>query len=108
MAFFSKGLEIKHQALSIYDKEMLAILLVVKKWQPYLIGRHFTIKTDYQSLQFLTDRQAITPYQQKWVVKMLSYDYFVVYRRRSQNIVVDALSRKEQTPKVDLFQCVGI
>ncbi|KAA3487542.1 reverse transcriptase [Gossypium australe] len=31
MAFFSKGLGIRHQELSIYDKEMLAALLAVKK-----------------------------------------------------------------------------
>lgn len=49
MAFFSKSLDIKHQNLSIYDKEMLAVLLSVKKWHPYLIGRHFSIKTGHQS-----------------------------------------------------------
>ncbi|KAL4376913.1 hypothetical protein GQ457_02G033300 [Hibiscus cannabinus] len=31
--------------------------------------------TDHQSLQFLTDQQAITPSQQKWVAKMMGYDY---------------------------------
>lgn len=31
IAFFSKGLGVKHQTLSIYDKEMLAVLLAIKK-----------------------------------------------------------------------------
>lgn len=31
VAYFSKALGVKHQALSIYDKEMLAVLLAVKK-----------------------------------------------------------------------------
>lgn len=31
VAFFSKGLGIKHQTLSIYDKEMLVILLAARK-----------------------------------------------------------------------------
>lgn len=61
--FFSKPLGVKHQALSIYDNEMLEVLLVVKKWHPYLIGRHFQIKMEPQSLRFLSDQQAITPYQ---------------------------------------------
>ncbi|KAA3469643.1 peroxidase 64 [Gossypium australe] len=30
MAYFSRGLEVRHQALSIYEKEMLVVLLVVK------------------------------------------------------------------------------
>ena len=41
IAFFSKGLSPKHQVLSVYEKEMLAILATVKKWHAYLIGRHF-------------------------------------------------------------------
>lgn len=92
VAFFNRSLRIKHQALSIYDKEMLAVLLAVKNWHPYLIGRHFSIKTDHQNLKFLIDKQAITPYQQKCVVKMLEYDYSVSYRKRSLSLVVDALS----------------
>lgn len=56
VAFFSKGLGVKHQTLSIYDKEMLAVLLAVKKWHPYLIRKHFSIKTDHQSLKFLANK----------------------------------------------------
>ncbi|KAL4279050.1 hypothetical protein GQ457_03G026640 [Hibiscus cannabinus] len=93
LAFFSKGLGVRHQGLSIYEKEMLAALLAVKKWSSYLLGRHFKIKTDHQSLKFLTDQQAITTAQQKWVVKMLGYDFEVVYRSGSQNRVADVLSR---------------
>lgn len=43
VAFFSKGLRVRHQALSIYEKEMLA----VKKWHSYLVVRHFKIRTDH-------------------------------------------------------------
>jgi len=28
----------------IYEKEMLAILHALKKWRPYLMGRHFKVK----------------------------------------------------------------
>lgn len=49
--FFSKGLGIKHQSLSTYDKEIFVVLLAVKKWHPYLVGRHFLIKTDHHSLR---------------------------------------------------------
>ena len=41
IAYFSKGLAPKHQVLSIYEKEMMVILAVVKKWTAYLTGRHF-------------------------------------------------------------------
>ena len=64
MAYFSKGLSPKHQLLSVYEKEMLAILAAVKKWSSYVIGRHFKIKTDHQSLKFLFDQTTHTPAQQ--------------------------------------------
>ncbi|KAA3468521.1 Transposon Ty3-I Gag-Pol polyprotein [Gossypium australe] len=108
VAFFSRSLGIKHQALSIYDKEMLAVLLAVKKWHSYLVGRPVVIKIDHQSLKFLSEKKAITPYQQKWVSKMLGYDYSIVYRRGSQNIVADVLSKRTQLPEGQLHQCLGI
>ncbi|KAA3484985.1 Integrase, catalytic core [Gossypium australe] len=59
------ALGIKHQAFSIYDKEMLVVLLAVKKWHSYLVRRRFHIRADHQSLRFLSNRQAITLYKQK-------------------------------------------
>ena len=47
VAFISKALSGKHQAMSAYDKEMFAILFAVKKWQHFLRGRHFIIRTDH-------------------------------------------------------------
>ncbi|GMJ10321.1 hypothetical protein HRI_004701300 [Hibiscus trionum] len=94
LAFFSKGLGIKHRALSVYEKKMLAVLMSVKRWSAYLVGRHFVIKTDHQSLKFLAENQAFTPFQQKWVVKMMGFDYEVQYRRGIHNIVADALCRR--------------
>lgn len=107
VAFFSKALGVKNQALSIYNKEMMAVFLAVKKWHSYLVGRNFIIKTDHQSLKFLSEQQAITPYQQKWVAKMLGYDYSIVYRKGTQNAVADALSRKPIASEGQLFQCEG-
>ncbi|XP_071909780.1 uncharacterized mitochondrial protein AtMg00860-like [Coffea arabica] len=44
LAFFSKALAPKHQGLSVYEKEMLAIVNAIQKWRPYLLGGHFIIK----------------------------------------------------------------
>ena len=41
IAFISKALATKHQALSVYDKEMLAILFAVKKGHHFLVGVSF-------------------------------------------------------------------
>ncbi|KAL4285207.1 hypothetical protein GQ457_16G013510 [Hibiscus cannabinus] len=94
LAFFSRSLGSRHQALSVYEKEMLAVLMAVKKWSSYLIGRHFKIRTDHKSLRFLAENQAVTPSQQKWVMKMMGYDYEVCYKKGINNVVADGLSRR--------------
>ncbi|XP_076896345.1 uncharacterized protein LOC143549303 [Bidens hawaiensis] len=55
LAFISKGISVKQQAMSVYDKELLAILMAVKHWHHYLIVKHFIIKTDQRSLKYLLD-----------------------------------------------------
>lgn len=53
LAFISKALSTIHQSMSVYEKELFAIVYAITKWQHYLQGRHFIIRTDHQSLRFL-------------------------------------------------------
>jgi len=64
LAFTSKALSPLHLSMSVYDKEMLAIVHVVTKWRPYLIGRRFQIRTDHRSLKYLLE-QRISSMEQK-------------------------------------------
>ncbi|KAL6312566.1 hypothetical protein AAG906_005983 [Vitis piasezkii] len=49
IAYISKALSDRFQTLSTYEKEMLAILMAIKKWESYLVDRHFVIKTDHRN-----------------------------------------------------------
>jgi hypothetical protein len=42
--------------------------------------------------------------QQKWVTKILGYDFEIIYKKGKQNVVTDALSRKYEY--VEAFLCV--
>lgn len=53
IVFLSKGLTKKHQSLSIYEKELLSLVLAVSKWSHYLTARPFVVKTDQKALKFL-------------------------------------------------------
>ena len=55
IAFTSKSIFDKNLAASTYEKEMMAILHAVQKWRPYLLGNHFCIKTDHQSLKYFLE-----------------------------------------------------
>lgn len=64
IAYISKMLSPQHQKLpTYYDKEMFAILFAVKKWEKYLMGRHFIIRTNHQPLKFLMNQKLTTPSQ---------------------------------------------
>ena len=47
----------KNQLKPIYEKEMLAILHAVKQWRPYLMGRHFKVKTDHDRLKYFLEQR---------------------------------------------------
>ena len=51
IAFESRSIKGKYLQNSIYEKEMLAILHALKKWRPYLMGRHLKVKTYHDSLK---------------------------------------------------------
>ncbi|CAH9146476.1 unnamed protein product [Cuscuta epithymum] len=93
VAFMSRALGPTKLSWSIYAKEMLAIICAVRLWRPYLLGRKFFILTDQRSLKHLLEQRIGTPDQQKWVVKLLGYDYEIQYRSGASNRVADALSR---------------
>ena len=103
IAFMSKALSERSQQLSTYEREMLAILHAVTKWRPYLIGRRFTIRTDQRSLPYFMSQRIHTPAQQRWVTKLLGYDYELQYKKGAENRVADALSRQTDGAELAAF-----
>ena len=53
ISFISRSLGPKWQQLSVYEKELLALVFAVQKCQQYLTGQQFIIKTDQKSLKWL-------------------------------------------------------
>ncbi|KAL4282483.1 hypothetical protein GQ457_16G010960 [Hibiscus cannabinus] len=102
IAFFSQKLCPRMQKASAYQREMFAVTQAIAKWRQYLLGRKFTVITDQQSLKNLKDQVIQTPEQQKWLSKLVGYDFDILYRSGKHNIAADALSR---VPSSQLFAC---
>lgn len=84
----------------MYERELMTIVLAILRWKHYLSGRKFIIFTDQRSLKyFLEQRQILLEYQ-KWVSKILSFEFEIKFKAGRGNIVVDALSRKPSAPEI--------
>ena len=93
---------------STYTRELYAITEAIAKFRHYLLGRKFIIRTDHQSLMALLEQNLHTPYQYKWLHKLLGYDLEIHYKPGNENVPADALSRSYfaawSTPNLDWLQ----
>ena len=93
ITFFNKAISQRALGRSTYEKELMAIVHFVLKWRSYLTGWQFQVRTDHCSLKYLLKQRITTLDQQRWIVKLMGFDYKIVYRPGRENKVADALSR---------------
>ena len=78
---------------------MLAIIHALAKWRQYLLGSKILIRTDHNSLQYLLQQKALSTEQRKWIDKIATFNMEILHKRGKDNVVVDALSQKEEEVK---------
>lgn len=93
VCFASRTLSDTERNYATVEKEMLAIIWAVKYFRPYLFGRSFVIITDHKPLTWLMSFKEPTSKIVRWRMQLAEYDYEVLYKKGSQNLVADALSR---------------
>ena len=94
ISFYRLKLQPHEIFLSIYDKEILAIMHALAKFRQYLVGNKFVVKTDHNSLRHFLTQKDLNERKQKWVRKIQDCDFDIEYVKGKNNIVVDALSRR--------------
>jgi hypothetical protein len=93
VAYLSKSVCAKNQALSTYEKECMAIITVVEKWRACLQHQEFIIKTDHRSLLHMSDQRVTTKLQQKALLKLMDLQFKIQYKKGTSKQVDDSLSR---------------
>ncbi|GJX81046.1 putative reverse transcriptase domain-containing protein [Tanacetum coccineum] len=71
-------------------------LFALKIWRHYLYGTKCTVFTDHKSLQHILNQKELNMRQRRWLELLSDYDYDIRYHPGKENVVADALSRKER------------
>jgi hypothetical protein len=81
VAFYSATMVLAERNYDIYDKEMLAIIKVLKEWRPELIGlqrkNRFEILSDHHVLEYFMTTKALNARQARWC-EFLNKFYFLL------------------------------
>ena len=81
----------------IHDKEMLAVVRALQKWQGMLLSLQavsFVVITDHCALKYFIIKQLLNSQQAKWADIVTDYNFKITYCSEIANIVTDTLTRK--------------
>ena len=88
----SKQLKPYQQSYEIREKELGSLITALDKMDVYLDGAQVTVYCDHKSLSNLA-RLKLSARLTRWLVKLMRYDFKVMYIEGENNHVADALSR---------------
>ena len=97
IAYFSRKLLPREKSYSTVEKECLAIVLAVKNFKAYLLGRSFIVQTDHRALQWLNQFKEKNTRLTRWSLILQPYNFIVQHRRGQANANADALSRLDRS-----------
>ena len=98
IAFVSRSLAPAEKRYAQLDKEALAIIFGVKKFNQFLLGRKFVILSDHRPLQHLLSESKTVPTLassriKRWALTLSAYDYEIRYKPGKDHANADVLSR---------------
>ncbi len=81
------------QKYATNELELLAVKWATEHFKHYLLGRHFTVGTDHEALVSVSSRHGAHKEYSWWQMRLLPFDFEVIYKPGSQMGFTDYLSR---------------
>ncbi|GBG73857.1 hypothetical protein CBR_g17568 [Chara braunii] len=92
--FMSARMPSEKVATSTYERELYALMQALDHWKHYLLGRHFKVYSDHETLRWLKTQAKMTPKLTRWAAEIDQYDFELKPVKGKYNVVADALSRR--------------
>ena len=120
VAFASRTLNPTEVNYSITKREMLAAIYALKQFRQYILGVHFTLRTDHEPLRYLQSLKDPPAQMGRWLDRLQDYTFTVKHRPGSHHGNADGLSRQsndtethvkqtcDETYRKDTFQNLNI
>jgi hypothetical protein len=93
VAFASKKLLPREKNYSTIEREALAIVWGVTKFENYLYGQHFYLETDHHPLQYLAKAKFTNGRLMRWALALQPYRFTIHAIKECDNVGADFLSR---------------
>lgn len=93
IAYASRKLAPREQNYSIIEREALAIIWAISKFDQYLFGRPFVIQTDHKPLMYIDKTKCVNKRVMRWAILLQEYKFHVESIPGKANHGPDFLSR---------------
>ena len=93
VAYASRKLKGSEVSYATIEKECLAIVWAVQKFQCYLYGNECILETDHKPLVYLNRSKVTNARLMRWALSLQPYRYRIVAIKGRDNVGADYLSR---------------
>ena len=108
IAYHSEKLDSSKLNYSTYDKELYALVQVLRHWRHYLLCKEFVLYSDHEALKWLNSQKKVNPRHAKWLEFLQAYNFVIKHKPGVENKVADALSRKNHLLAIVSPQVIGL
>ena len=79
--YYLRKLKDSERNYDIHDKELLAIVDALQKWDTYckIMGHKITILTDHKNLEYWKAKKDLNLWQAWWGERLANYDFMIKY-----------------------------
>ena len=106
IAYASRTLSKAERKYCVTQKELLAMVIFIRHFRPYLLGRQFTLRTDHSALKWLQTLKEPEGQLARWLEQLQEYEFEIIHRAGKRHSNADALSRRPACSRCNRDDCV--